>query len=262
MVEPNSANRCSNPEDANWAAPFLFGRWAWDAALFGATVDGPGVQLIDPTYAYGFARLRGKLPSNTFGGYPPDYYSTAYDAGYDSWGLASSHYRDQGIESYEFMVTHTQSGPYSWWESASAPAASPWLGSHPAAGQGSSPHAWGMANANKVLLDSLVAQQSDGALIVERGVPSAWVVSGKPVSVTNFPTVDGKRITLTMRGTSHQVTLTLSGSRPSGTVLFQLPSFVGNIASATTGSIDEKTGTVQLRPDQHTVTVSLRHPAT
>ena len=37
---------------------------------------------------------------------------------------------------------------------------------------------------------------------------------------------------------------------------------VPHIASATTGSIDEKTGTVQLRPDQHTVTVSLRHPAT
>ncbi len=30
MIQPNSANRCNNPEDANWAAPFLFGRWAWD----------------------------------------------------------------------------------------------------------------------------------------------------------------------------------------------------------------------------------------
>ena len=36
MTEPNTANRCANAEDANWAAPFLFGRWAWDGYLFGA----------------------------------------------------------------------------------------------------------------------------------------------------------------------------------------------------------------------------------
>ena len=122
-------------------------------------------------------------------------YSTGYNAGYGSGGLASTHYRDQGILSYEFMITHTQSGPYSWWESASAPSTrSPWVGSHPSAGGGSSPHAWGIANANKVLLDSLVAQASDGSVIVGRGVPNAWLASGKTISVTNFPTTNGKRI--------------------------------------------------------------------
>ena len=104
MIEPNTSNRCSNAEDANWAAPFLFGRWAWDGYLFGAPTSGPGISLIDATYQYGFARLAGKLPANTFGGYPTQYYSTAYNAGYGEWGLASSDYRDQGILSYKFMV--------------------------------------------------------------------------------------------------------------------------------------------------------------
>ena len=84
MVEPNTANRCANAEDANWAAPFLFGRWAWDGSLFGAAVTGPGVDLIDATYTYGFRRLVGKLPPNTLGGYPGGYYSTGYNAGYGS----------------------------------------------------------------------------------------------------------------------------------------------------------------------------------
>ena len=181
MVQPNTANRCANPRDANWAAPFLFGRWAWDAALFGAPVNGPGLDLIDATYDYGFGRLRGRLPPDTFGGYPSDFYSTAYNAGYGSWGLASTGHRDQGILGYTFMVTHTQSGPYSWWESASAPSTtSPWIGSHPAGGQGSSPHAWGIANANKVLLDSLAAQKSDGDLVVGRGVPDSWLATRTP----------------------------------------------------------------------------------
>jgi hypothetical protein len=74
ILEPNTANRCTNPEDANWAAPFQFGKWAWDAPLFGATVTGPGIGLLDATYAYGFGRLRGILPPNTFGGFPSDYW--------------------------------------------------------------------------------------------------------------------------------------------------------------------------------------------
>src|SRR6202034_1369299 len=81
MVEPNDDNRCVNPADANWAAPFLFGRWAWDGQLFGAPINGPGVSLIDATYDYGFARLSGKLPADSFGGYPSDFWSTAYNAG-------------------------------------------------------------------------------------------------------------------------------------------------------------------------------------
>ena len=136
MIEPNTDNRCSNAEDANWAAPFLFGRWAWDGYLFGAPLSGPGVSLIDATYNYGFARLAGKLPPNTFGGYPTQYYSTAYNAGYGEWGLASADHRDQGILSYEFMIANGQSGPYSWWESQQFPnPGSPWTGTHPEAGQ-------------------------------------------------------------------------------------------------------------------------------
>ena len=123
-----------------------------DGYLFGAPLSGPGVSLIDATYNYGFSRVAGKLPPNTFGGYPTQYYSTAYNAGYGEWGLASADHRDQGILSYEFMISNGQSGPYSWWESQQFPnPGSPWTGTHPEAGNGSSPHAWGIANANMVL---------------------------------------------------------------------------------------------------------------
>jgi hypothetical protein len=261
MIEPNTDNRCVNAEDANWAAPFLFGRWAWDGYLFGAPLSGPGASLIDATYSYGFARLAGKLPANTFGGYPTQYYSTAYNAGYGEWGLASSDYRSQGIQSYEFMIANGQSGPYSWWESQQFPnPGSPWTGTHPEAGNGSSPHAWGMANANMVLLDSLAAQRADGSLVVGRGVPSSWMSAGKLISLANFPTVAGRHLGLAIRSSGSSVTLTLSGQAPAGPVLFQLPAFVGNIAHASVGTVDEKTGTVTLATTVRTVTVQLTHP--
>ena len=76
-----------------------FTQWAWDGQLFGALMSGPGLSLIDSTYSYGFDRLRGKLPPDTFEGYPSDYHSTGYNAGYGTWGLASDSHRDQGIVS-------------------------------------------------------------------------------------------------------------------------------------------------------------------
>ncbi len=256
ILQPNQANRCKNPEDANWMSPL--GAWAWDGSLFGATVNGPGATMIDATYDYGFARLRGKLPPNTFGGFPGDYYSTGYNAGYGTAGLASTHHRDQGILSYEFMIDNSQSGPYSWWESSSAPSThSPWQGRHPATGQGASPHAWGMSQANGVLLASLVAQRTDGDLVVGRGVPAEWLSGDTPISVTNFPTTDGRRLSLSISSSGGSVSLTLKGESPSGPVLFQLPSFVENIATTSTGQIDQRTGTVTLSPDTKSVTVKL-----
>jgi hypothetical protein len=260
IFQPNTANRCNDPQDANWMSPL--GAWAWDGSLFSATVSGPGVTMIDATYDYGFARLRGKLPANTFGGFPGDYYSTGYNAGYGTAGLASNHHRDQGILSYEFMIANSQSGPYSWWESSSAPSTdTPWLGRHPATGQGSSPHAWGMSQANGVLLASLVAQRTDGTLVVGRGVPAQWLKGDPPISVTNFPTNNGRRLSLRISSSGQSVTLTLRGQPPSGPVLFQLPSFVDNIATASAGRVDQGTGTVTLSPDIKEVTVRLRAEA-
>ena len=262
ILEPNTSNRCALAEDANWAAPFQFGKWAWDAPLFGAAVNGPGLTLIDSTYSYGFGRLKGTLPAGTFGGFPPDYYSSAYNTAYGSWGLASARHRDQGIVGYEFMINHDQSGPYSWWESSSAPSPSnPWRGDHPAAGQGSSPHAWGISEANKVLLDSLVAQKADGSLIVGRGVPDRWLRRPTPISVSNFPTVNNRRLGLRISSQGQSITLTMSGQAPSGPVLFQLPVFAGNIATTSTGRINRRAATVTLSSHTKSVTVRLRHLA-
>jgi hypothetical protein len=132
------------------------------------------------------------------------------------------------------------------------------VGRHPSTGQGSSPHAWGIAGADKVLLDSLVAQQSNGSLVIGRGVPPAWLHGGSAIAVTNFPTTAGQRADVSIASTGRSVSLTLGGAAPTGSVLFQLPSFVGNIASTSAGSVDQATGTVTLAPALHHVTVSLR----
>ncbi len=260
LLQPNTANRCNNPSDANWTSPFGFGSWAWEGYLLGAPLSGPGLSMIDATYAYGFDRLRGILPPGTAGGFPGNYYSSAYNAAMGVAGLAGTTHRDQGIVGYEFMIANSQSGPLSWWESSSAPdPGSPWVGRHPASGQGSSPHAWGMAGANKVLLDSLVAQRAGGQLVVGRGIPPGWLRHGTPITVNNFPTTAGRRASIAITCSGASVAFTLRGAAPQGGVLFGLPSFIRNVASTSKGTIDQATGTVSVPSQVRQVTVTLRH---
>ncbi len=102
LTQPNTANRCNNPADANWALMLLFGRWSWDEYLWGAEQNGPLLDAIDATYAYGFDRLKGNLPTHTFGGYPG--YSTCYNAGYGRIGLRGTQHRSEAILDYQFML--------------------------------------------------------------------------------------------------------------------------------------------------------------
>jgi hypothetical protein len=266
MVEPNTANRCTNPEDANWAAPGVYFNWAWNAAQLGAPVTSPVsgtmATLIDKTLSYGFGRADGLLPANTFGGYPGEgFYSTAYNAAYGAWGLASNNYRDEGILAYEFLIANDQSGPYAWWEGSTSPSSTtPWAGNHPSSGGGSSPHSWGIAMGDLGLLDSLVSQQANGALVVGRGVPGSWLASGHPIAVSNFPAADGRRLGVTIAGHGRTVTLHVTGT-PSGPVIFDLPAFVGNIAGASAGTVSNSAGTVTIPAATRTVTVTLDRAA-
>ena len=260
LLQPNSANRCTNPSDANWTSPFGFGSWAWEGYLLGAPTERPR-PAHDRRHLCLRVRPPPRCPPARHGRRVPGRATTraATTPAMGAAGLAGVTHRDQGILGYEFMIANSQSGPWSWWESSSAPdPATPWVGRHPATGQGSSPHAWGLAGANKVLLDSLVAVRAGGALVVGRGVPPTWLRSGTPITVTNFPTTSGRRAGVTIAGAGRSVSLTLHGASPQGSVQFALPAFIDNIARASTGTVDEATGTVTMRPTVRHVTVTLR----
>ena len=253
--QPNTANACGQQNNANWAALFLFGRVQWDGYLLGAQLTGPLATMTDATYDSGFAKLVG-LPPHTYGGYTG--YSTGYNAGYGEAGLSSDRHRAEAVYDYQFMVTNTQSAPFSWWEGIPSVGTTNWSpGLHATSGTGSSPHMWGQANASKVLLDSLVADKSNGQVIVGRGVPSEWLRAGARVGATNVPVTGGRRMGATITDDGSQVTLRLSGAAPSGGVVFDVPAFKGNIATATAGTVDASNGTVTLPAGTTSTTVTL-----
>lgn len=262
MDEPNETGPRSDPRDANWASMFLFGGWAWDSYLYDMPQSGTMLDSIDETYAYGIDRRKdvSDSPAN-FGGYPHGYYSSAYNAGYGGAALRGEDHRDIGIKAYQFMIEHSQSGPFGWWEGVDQPKAdSPWDIDHASGGGGSDQHMWGQAMGTKVLFDSLLSLKSDGSLIVGRGVPADWVSTGKQVALDRFPVQDGGRVGYAMTADDDSVHLTFSGDLdrvPSISV--QLLALEGNIASVDVpgATVDRAAGTVTLPKGTESVTIGL-----
>ena len=264
MVEPNTANRCSNPEDANWAAPGVYFNWAWNGYLLGAPMTGPDggtvADWIDKTLSYGFGRVKGMLPANTFGGYPGEGFFDRLQRRIRRLGAGQQQLPRRGHPLAG--VPHQQRpgravllvgglGPA---EHDDAVDREPPV----QCGGGASPHSWGIAMGDLGLLDSLVSQRTDGSLIVGRGVPNSWVASGGRIAVSNFPTTDGRRIGVTITTRGDAVTLQLTG-KPSGPVTFELPAFVNNIASTSAGTVDNGAGAVTIPAHTRSVTVTLAH---
>jgi Carbohydrate binding module (family 6) len=262
MLESNALR---DPRDAGWASMFLFGRWAWDGYLFGASQTGVSFSNIDNTYDAGFLKGHAAgLAYHNFGffpGFSPSGYSTVYNTGSASAALMGEKYRSEGIYAYEFMISNGQSGPFCWHEDYNAPGPSPWVGNHPSSGYPDSPHMWGQSLATKVFIDSLIAERTDGSVIIGRGVPNAWVTNGQVIALSNFPIATNNRMGFTLQGiASNEIMLTLTGANPLGGTVLDLRAFKNNIQSVTVGTPDNNAGTVTLAPGVTTTTVTLITP--
>ena len=225
MTRPNEKGQRRDPRDANALSMFLFGRWAWDGYLLGAPQYGVMLDKIDSTYEY-VGRMRRTVSDSpyNFGGYPHGWYCSAYNAGYGSAALRGEKYRSAGIEAYRFMIEHAMSGPFSWWEAVGYPAeTSVWNRPHAACGGGACPHIWGQSTASKTLLDALIAEKTDGTLILFRGIPEAWY--GETVAVDNYP-VQGGRVCVRMENGKK---ITLSGAVGERRVELNLPAGVRSV---------------------------------
>jgi len=257
MVQSNNQNRCSAPNDANWAAQFLFGRWAWDGYLFNGDQYGVNLTMIDDTYDYGFGRLEGLLPPHDFGGYPHGFYSSCYNAGYGSAALRGERYRSEGIYAYKMMIESAMTGPFSWWEGILNPKNTSWEGTHPKYGNGASPHMWGQSVCTKVLIDSLIAEKIDGKIIIGRGIPEEWIGNSQVIELNNYPISGNRRMGVRIQSYSDRVLITFTGDSPVNEILIDLPVFLTRIKGATAGNVNFQNGRVTVSPDTKSVTVYL-----
>lgn len=276
VQNPNSSNRCNAATDANWASTLWYGQNAWDLLLAGGAPSGliGDPTQTDKTYDYGFGRTTAAgLPFPTMGGFPG--YTTAYNTAYSLGALYGTRYRSLPITSYAWQIQNATGGPNSFWESSSdaGSANNPWAGMHPTPQFGASPYAFPLAGQMLGLSQSIVAegQSVSGTtttrpLYIGRGVPDAWIANGQNVSAANLlssvatgpRTTYGVSMSTTLVNGVRQVTVSLTGTLPSGARYVQLPVFTSaGVGSVTGGSYDTASATVTFAANSTQVVVTL-----
>lgn len=278
---PDSADRCSQPTDSNWAANTFFGQDPWDMLLMGGNPSGliGSPTQVDNTYAFGYGRLQGALPYPTCGAFTG--YSTAYNTAYAQSSFLGTKYRDLALTSYAWQIANTTNGPNAWWEAEEAPSSSnPWAGSHASPEFGAIPYAWPLAGQTLALQNALVAQgfttTSGGssfsytpALYLGSGIPDSWIANGQTISMSNitenYNTGSSQRATFgvsfsTSLNSSNQrvVTVTLSGTLPGGSALVRLPAFndIG-VSSVQGGTYNASTHAVTVTAGTTSIAITL-----
>lgn len=259
MEMPNELGERKNVLDANWASIYEFGRWDWDGYLFCADQDIFMNELIDDTYEYIINAKKDALPcAYTMGGYTG--VSSGYNAGYYSAALSGEKYRTYGIEAYRWLLNNGTSCPYGTWECViNTTGDAVWNRQCCSDGWGACQHMWGQSMNSKVLLDSILAEKSDGTVIAGRGIPLEWNKEGEEIRVSNFLCENGKRIGFTMKSESKKITFTLTGDElQKSNVSLELPIFKNNISSVSPAcSFDKEKGTVTIPAGIREVVVTL-----
>lgn len=261
MLTGNENTNRSDVCDGNWAAHYLFGRWDWDGYLFGANQNSWLQKMTDKTYDYIISQKSTKFDSPyNMGGYGSNNFSSAYNAGYFSAALSGEKWRDGGIEAYRWMIENSMSGLYGWWESIGYPTHSTLNHITSINGGGSCQHMWGQSVTTKVLIDSLLAEKSNGTIIAGRGLPLTWNASGEEIKISNYLCDGGKRIGFKMNSSDSKIVFELTGDTLDKNVSLELLALVDNIKSVSSDlTFDNVHGSVLIPAGVKNVTITLKN---
>jgi hypothetical protein len=254
-LDSDSSCPYSGNYTGNWlGTTLMMSSLPWDGSLDGNVQTGTWSNDLTSSVYGAFTHREvtaPSIPAHSWGAWSNGAtgYGTTYNAGAGVQLLGSSDpsLRTEAISDVEWLLAN-QSSPMNWGESF-------------ARGAWTTPEAdmesWGLAGTEKALLESNVSVRADGTAIIGQGIPASWLTSGKPIAWTNVPVHGGKSIGFTVQQTAtNQIKLTLSGNTTTP-VLFQLPLFVNNIASASNGTVTDASGSVALAAGTSAVTVTV-----
>lgn len=239
---------------------FAFGAWPWDGYLWNLP-QGTMPSRIDASYKW-LSRNQGfKSPhiwAEPWGGSldHPAFFSY-YSVGATCGMLRGNNWRGEGIRAFQFMIQHAQQGPRSYWECATMPDESRWNGIHPHSGYGDCPHIFGAALAEKVLVESLLAERSDGSIIIGRGIPDEWCKPGSLIEIVDVPITGRRKTGFRMEAFVDRIELVLIGDSPEGEIFVDLPLWIRRKPNPSVGRYDASQFQVVLPTNVRKVTFFL-----
>lgn len=244
--------------DGNWiSSTLMMSTFPWDAVLRGYDLGGTWSDYFAATMdnAVKLKNKRGDIPEGSWGAWWGHEYGSVYNVGQSVPLLYSDEYRTSVVESYEWLLDN-QTAPFQWAESFDR-------------GQNEGDwtraaidyETWGLGFLRQGLLEATASVKTDGTVIIGRGIPNEWMVSGTPIEWQNISINDGRKFkTLKLYAADAKtVKLELTGDNAAGSIVLDLNALKDNIASVSAGTFDSAAGTVTLPGDTKQLTVTLKN---
>jgi hypothetical protein len=244
----------------NWlGTTLMMSSLPWDGVLAGYTGGGTWQQDLDSSALGAFTTravtASSFIPPHSWGAWSDDSngYGTVYNGGAGVQLLASAQpqLRTEAISDLEWLLSN-QSSPMQWGESFAADGSS-WTTNL------ADLESWGLSGNDKALLQTSISNAADGSVIIGRGIPNSWITSGVPITWNNVPVSGNHNVNVNISASGNAISLSLTGGPTTGPIKFELPAFVGNIVSTTTGTIDNTNGIVTMPAGTASVTVTVQN---
>lgn len=244
----------------NWiGTTLMMPTFPWGAELKGFNLGGTWKEHFDRSIEHALF-LRNEhpvIPEGSWGAWWGHEYGTVYNAGMGFQTLSSENHRTLAIKNLEWLLDN-QSAPHQWGESFDRGMnENDWT--KPAADY----ETWGLGFIKQALLEACISVKTDGTVIIGRGIPDYWLKNGNTISWKDVPINNGKKLDFSVVVEENVIILKMEGDEPCGNAVFDLPIFVGNIASVTVdgkkiNTFHNETGKIEIQPGNKEVRVVLK----
>ena len=247
--------------DGNWiGTSMMMSTFPWNASLKGFDLGGTWKDAFDRSIDNAI-HLRNisnyNIPQGSWGAWWGSEYGSVYNTAQGLQTLFSDKHRTLVIKNLEFL-SNNETAPFQWGESfVQGKNKRDWT--RPSADY----ETWGLSYNKQGLLESCISVNTNGNLIIGRGIPMHWSKPGDVIQWKNVRINNNKKIDFTIEFEDKLVTLKMSGDQPEGGVNFNLPIFVNNVGKVTvdgkaTGSQDYSSGEIVINKPFRNITVTLK----
>lgn len=245
--------------DGNFiCSSLMMSTFPWDAVLRGYDLEGTWAEYFEKSIDNAVElkkKMSAKIPDGSWGAWWGHEYGSVYNVGQSVPMLYSDKYRTAVVESYEWLLDN-QTAPYQWAESFDRGlSADDWTEA------AIDYETWGLGFLRQGLLEAVASVKTDGTVIIGRGVPNEWMVSGTPIEWQNISINDGKKIKhlKLYAADAKTIKLELTGDDATNNIVLDLAALKDNIAAVSGGDIDNENGTVTIGKSTKELTVTLKH---
>lgn len=245
--------------DGNFiCSSLMMSTFPWDAVLRGYDLGGTWADYFEKSMDNAVElkkKMSAKIPDGSWGAWWGHEYGSVYNVGQSVPMLYSDKYRTAVVESYEWLLKN-QTAPFQWAESFDRGlSADDWTEA------AIDYETWGLGFLRQGLLEAIASVKTDGTVIIGRGVPNEWMVSGTPIEWQNIFTNDGRKIEhlKLYAQDAKTIKLELTGDDAINDIVLDLAALKDNIAAVSTGTFDNENGTVTVDKATKELTVTLKH---